>query len=222
MVALVFLDSNVLKFSATELVRYRPRIQQVNWGPRTLEVVVRDEVLINPNDAIQNADLKAEVDLLPRVASLHKVGGAQFVRSVEALMETWCLPSLDSESGQFYGAEIRTLKDVPFEYGRVMAGSGLDFKREQVRFLSDIKNSRFDALKRACGAYQGENRLPNRNQLLDAFHVWCAESAGCTHFLTLDFKLQRVLERSRLRLKTQIVRPSQLLASEEISKHASG
>jgi hypothetical protein len=65
------------------------------------------------------------------------------------------------------------------------------------------------------GAYQGGGKW-NRNQLLDAFHLWCAEYNKSDYFLTLDFKLIRILGQNRkTRLPVRAVRPSELLAALE-------
>lgn len=151
-------------------------------------MVVYDEVVVNPNDKITNLELKAEADLLKDVAELGKSGSVEFVQTTEALYEEWGLPNMDSESGRFYGAPIRFI-DAPFRYERVMGGMGIDGGAEQYYFLASIQTPRFLEIQRASGAYQGKNLL-NRNQLIDAFHVWCAESYGCAFLLTLDFKLQ--------------------------------
>jgi hypothetical protein len=76
---------------------------------------------------------------------------------------------------------------------------------------SSINDKRFIELQRACGAFQGHIKPPNHNQLLDAFHIWCAEFAGCSYFLTLDFKLMRVLSKSKAKTQLRLVRPSELL-----------
>ena len=215
MPAVTFIDTNILKFAASELFRLHPRLETIKWGPTTVELVVHDEVVVNPNDRIANPTLKYEAELLPKVAALGKIGVLDFVQTVEALYETWGIPNMDSESGPFYGAQIRLLKDIPFQYGRVMGGLGIDGKAEQLRFINGIRNPRFEAIQRASGAFQGSNNPPNSNQLVDAFHLWCAELAGCTYFLSLDFKLQKSLAQSKIELRVQIVRPSELLLAIE-------
>lgn len=211
--ALVFVDTNVLKFAATELVRLRARRDKVQWGPLLVDLIVHDAVAVNPNDRIPNAELRTEADLLPSVAACGKTGLVEFVHTVEALYESWGLPSMDSETGAFYGANIRLLQNVPFSYGRVMSGFGVDGEAEQLRFISSIGSPRFFELQRACGAFQGRDKPLNKNQLLDAFHIWCAELAGCSYFLTLDFKLQRTLSLSAVEKKVNLVRPTELLAA---------
>src|SRR5579862_3686654 len=77
--AKVYLDSNIYKFSATALTRAQPRQKSVKWGGRELIVTVHDIVSVNPNEGItNNPDLKAEAELLPRVAAL-AAGIVEFV-----------------------------------------------------------------------------------------------------------------------------------------------
>jgi len=52
----------------------------------------------------------------------------------------------------------------------------------------DSKNFR-----RRVGHFTGSDRPLNRGQLIDAFHILCAESAGANYFLTLDDSLIRTL-----------------------------
>ena len=205
----VFIDTNVLKFSVTESQRLVPRIQKLNWGGRPAEVVVHDEMTINWNDRIMDPVLKSEVELLPKLAELGRANRLQFLLSVETKVESWCLPKRDSVHGICFGAPIKSVQ-APVMYGRVVVGMGVDLEKEQFRFLASLKAPRFLQLQRMTGAYQGPGRL-NRNQLLDACHLWGAEYNQCSYFLTLDFKLARVLRRSANSLLTHVVKPSDLM-----------
>ncbi|OGP41631.1 MAG: hypothetical protein A2090_06470 [Deltaproteobacteria bacterium GWD2_42_10] len=86
----------------------------------------------------------------------------------------------------------------------------------QFNFLSSIKNKRFLELQKMTGAYQGAKKL-NRNQLLDAFHIWCAEHNKCDYFLTLDFKLVNVIRRQKGATLSELVTPSELMNKLGIS-----
>lgn len=209
-VAKVFIDTNVLKFAATELPRLSPRKQSLDWGGKTIEVTVHDFVEINPNETIANAELKAEAELLPRLAEVGKRGELKFVMNFETMEESGGLRNMDSKNGRFYGAPIEVV-DAPFEYGRIVAGGGVSAMEHQLRFLTSDRHQRFLELQKMTGAYQGEHK-PNRNQLLDAFHIWCAEHNECKFFLTLDFKLIKVLSLSPAKSTVRAVRPSELLA----------
>ena len=213
MPATVFLDTNIFKFSATVLRRYVGRTETLQWGPLEISDVVYQEQLLNPNEGIQNIELKAEAELLPSVAAMGIGGRARFVISAEARYEQWGLPNLDSETGMFYGAAVADV-GAPVEYSRVLGGLGFDGGAEQLRFLSALSSLRFLELQKATGAYQGD-KPRNRNQLLDAFHLWCAEHNGCEFFLTMDFKLIRVFSSSRTISPVRLVKPSELLRQFE-------
>ena len=210
MIAKVYIDTNVLKFSATQLQRYRPRTQKINWGGRELEVTVNDLVCVNPNETIKNPELKIEAELLPVLAEAGKAGVIKYVIQMEALFESWGIPKMKSETGTFYDAPYECV-EAPVKYSRTLVGAGFDPKEMQFRFLSSIKNKRFIELQKLTGAYQGSGKL-NRNQLLDAFHLWCAEHNGCDYFLTLDFKLIRVVGKQKGRFLSEVVKPSELMS----------
>lgn len=148
---LVFVDTNVLKFAATELTRFAPRRETLKWGPKTIDVIVHDEVVLNPNDNISNPELKVEAELLSEVANYAKAGVIEFVQSEEARYEEWGLPNMDSQTGKFFSASVGLI-EAPFKYERVMGGLGIDGEAEQYRFLSSIRDARFLAIQRATGA----------------------------------------------------------------------
>ena len=210
----IYVDTNILKFSATELPRFKPRLQKINWGGVEHEVIVHDFVDINPNNNINNPELKTEADILPELAKLGKKGLVRYVIQMEAELESWGIPNMDSKSGRFYGAPLEQI-DAPVIYSRVIAGGFSHPKDMQYKFLSSLKHKRFIELQKITGAYQGKMKA-NRNQLLDAFHIWCAEHSGCDYFLTMDFKLIRVvLNNTHSNLSVKLVRPSELLSELE-------
>ena len=207
----VYLDTNIYKFSATELPRLCPRTQVLNWGEVEQEVTVHDFVEVNPNYKISNPELKEEVKILPELAELGKEGLVKYSVQAETLFESWGIPNMDSKSGKFYTAPVVNV-EAPIKYGRVLIGGGQDAQSMQFDFLSRIQNKRFEELQKITGAYQGPGKL-NRNQLLDAFHIWCAEHNACDYFLTLDLKLIRMINNGGAgRVFTKLVRPSDLLA----------
>ena len=203
-----YVDTNVLKLSATELHRFAPRKENINWGGKDIEIIVHDLVDINPNLGIKNIELKAEADLLPQLAQQSAAGRIKFVMQFEARMESWGIPNMDTKGGEFYGTDIVTI-DAPFKYGRTVGGGPPQIDH-QLNFLKSVEHPRFEQLQRITGAYQGQ-RPKNRNQLIDAFHLWCAEAAGVDFFLTLDFKLQNQIKLSKHAVNIRIVRPSELL-----------
>ncbi len=209
-VAKVYLDTTVLKFSATELPRFQPRETSINWGGKTFDVTVHDFIEVNPNDLIPNTELKAEADLLPRLADLGKLGVVEYIMCNETIWESWGLPNMDSKSGIFYGVPINT-GQAPLEYGRIVVGGDTSPRKRQYDFLCSIRHPRFLELQKMTGAYQGNQPL-SHNQLLDTFHLWSAEHNDCEFFLTLDFKVIKVLGLSPRKSRAQAVRPSELIS----------
>jgi hypothetical protein len=208
----IHLDSNIYKFSATELLRALPRDVSVDWGGRRSTLTVYDPVTVNPNERIaNNPELRSEAELLPQVAALAEAGLVVFQINVETQVEIGGLPDLDSRTGYFYGA-AREIVQPPLRYGRALYEGAGSWDDGQYDFLRTLDHERFLELQKITGAYQGE-RPVNRNQLLDAFHLWCAEHSGADYFLSLDFKLAKVIERSKSKPTVVVVRPSQLLAA---------
>lgn len=206
----IYLDTTVLKFSATRLPRFFPRQQTIKWGGRTRELTVHDFGYLNPNESIRdNPKLKAEADLLPQVAELAKERRIVCVIQMETHLESLGLPKMDSECGPFYGAPIEHV-EAPLQYGRIVFSFDENPREAQLRFLMSLKQRRFAELQRMTGAYQGPGRI-QRNQLMDAFHIWCAEHNRCDFFLCPDFKLQNVVARAKHKPLVRIVVPSELL-----------
>lgn len=98
----------------------------------------------------------------------------------------------------------------------MFGGIDTDFKRAQYEFLCSLKHKRFLQLQRATGAYQGPNGI-NENQLLDAFHLWCAEYNASDFFLTLDFNLARAVKGAKSVRTVPVVRPSELLLAVHLA-----
>ena len=220
MAAKVYLDTNVYKFSATQLPRFRVETTEVNWGGRKQALPLHVPVIVDPNDRIDEASmLRAEVDLLPEVAGLAQRGLAIFLISFETQVELSGIPNLDSQTGYFYGAP-RTIVQPPVRYSRILYGGPEEPMEAQYRFLRELDNDRFLELRRICGAQQGKE--VNRNQLLDAFHLWCAEYHDCEYFLSLDFKLARMTAKARKRPRCRVVRPSELLSALAVPPIAPG
>ena len=117
----VYLDTNIFKFSATDLPRLRPRQQNINWGGVDHEVTVHDYINVNPNEKITNAKLKQNAESLEELAALGKQGTIKYIIQNETLFESWGIPNMDSQTGKFYGTPIEHV-EAPIKYGRVMIG----------------------------------------------------------------------------------------------------
>lgn len=204
----VYIDANILKFSVHHRSVYRGRPQRVQWG--NFDKVLTVYELIE-TDEIAKLDLnqRNEAKTLRLIADAARAGKIYFKMNSETLIETWGLPKLDSIEGRFFGAEIE-LVPTPLRSSRIIAtGKPNSMRILQYDFVSRITHPRFLELQKAAGAYQGEKGL-QRNQLLDAFHLWCAEYNRCQYFLTMDKKLARIVERAKRAPAFEIVSPIEL------------
>jgi hypothetical protein len=210
----VFLDTSVLKAAVDTRLVLIPEPQRIEWGGREFEVDVHRPVFVNQNAqylAQGNRERFEDTVALRFIAALAKEGKIKLFMHQEVLIELMGLPRVTGEGPRFYGAPIENVEG-PFQYGRIVFDStGRDYQYE---FLSQVEHPRFKELQRACGAYQGPNNPLHRNQLLDAFHILCAESASATYFLTHDDSLIRVLT-GRWPRKTTVtpITPKRLLIS---------
>lgn len=162
-------------------------------------------------------ELRREIDLLPQIADLARSGRIKLLAHIEATAELLSILMLPSPGESvFHGIEIEKL-DSPVEYSRFVTamppyleGSP---KEIQAGFFDRLGHPRFLEIRRACGAYQGEGVKVRESQIMDAFHIWCAEFGEATHFLTTDFKLTRVVSTyKKAPLKLKVITPSQFLA----------
>jgi hypothetical protein len=208
---LIFLDTSVLKHSADRLIRGRKCKVTRQWGDIPVSVDVTQFVEVYPNARVKGP-LTQEFPYLPLIADLAKTGRVRLVSHAEVRMELWGLPKTDDPRGLFHGAPIEWGPN-PLEYGRVVAGwSAIQRTDPQLDFLKGITHLRFQELKVATGANPGSGKY--KNQLLDAFHIWCAEEASAKYFLTTDLKLVRLISQHKAHPPScRVITPSQLARS---------
>lgn len=216
--ATVFLDTVTFKYASERLIRPRLRPVTHRWGDQEVTVNVTQYVEVFPNAGLHGNTAK-HVEILPFIAYLAKVGRVALQTHKEVEFESWGLPKMDDPRGRFYGAPIGETPD-PFPYGRTISGwSPLGKVDWQFEFVRGIQHPRFEQLKRAVGAMPESRSY--KNQLLDAFHVLCAESAKVDFFLTVDLALVRNVTRyKKAPVTIRVVTPKDLLMSLLKSRHA--
>jgi len=217
----VFVDTSVVHHSVRAVSRVTRR-DLYSAGDTTairsgfwLEITTPD-----PAESVVGTRLHTEIEAIGRVVELRRSGVIELVWNVETHLEY-----LRQVPSGFFGYSVAELLaagieyvDAPIRYFRsgpivpALDGSGESPRDEQLRFLRGLKQQRFLELQRATGANQGA-RVVDR-QLLDAFHLWCAEHASSEFFLTTDFKLINHVRRTKRRPpKVTVVGPSELLAA---------
>jgi len=210
----VFIDTNVIKFSATKQLEIIPANKPTrNWYGKITGHQVATVGYVNPNDKLPDeSKIKIEAGLLSDIAILAKNGHIELFEDLEMMVESIGLPRIGSESGRFHGAPIKRANS-PFIYGRTIMGPNhMESPNElALKFFKEITHKRFKELQNVTGAYQGKDTY-NLNQLIDAFLIWSAEHNQCDYFLTLDFKLIKMVKNdSKKRVNINLVRPSELL-----------
>lgn len=204
----VFLDTTALKFAAERIIRGRQRPVTTRWGDQTLTFNVTQFVEHFPN-AYARPELQKEQRHLPLLAHLARKGRIRLVTHFEVYEEFWGLPKTDDSRGVFYGAPIERVNG-PFEYSRIMCGWSPFPRDYQFEFLRGVSHPRYKQLQVAVGANEESRKF--KNQLLDAFHICCAEAAKAEYFLTLDQKLIRhVSGHKRWPPTTRVLSPTELV-----------
>lgn len=214
---LIFLDTSVLKHSADRLIRGRIHEVTRTWGDTPVTMDVTQFVEVFPNAKVSRT-LADELRYLPFIADLARTGRLRLATHQEVKFEFGGLPKTDDPRGRFYGAPIEDGPD-PFAYGRIIAGwSRVASVDPQFDFVKGITDRRFQQLRRAVGAQESSKHF--KNQLLDAFHILCAETARADFFLTTDLKLIRHVAQHKAYPPTcRVVSPAQLVRTLVARRH---
>jgi hypothetical protein len=141
----VYLDTTILKASATALRRYVPKEQKGYLGPNNPEVTVYGIGIVNPNKSL-TGEIQAEAALLPTLAEVGKQGAVRYCIHTETVFESWGLPKMMGNiTGPFYGAPIEDAA-CPIEYSRAFIDGYKAPGEMQFRFISSLKHKRFDEI----------------------------------------------------------------------------
>jgi hypothetical protein len=206
----VFLDTSVRHHSIDSRTLLRSNGQA--WGGQTLWKIVEEDPTARVADR-----LRAELELLPQVADLARRDEIELLSHNEADIELLGTVRFPEERRSVFDDVPITKVKGPVQYSRYitphprMRLAGQTWRSLQVDFLKSLKHQRFLELQRACGVSQGG--YLRENQLKDAFHIWCAEESGATHFLTTDFRLVNIVNREKtFPPRVRVVKPSELLS----------
>ena len=180
-------------------------------GGREIEMEWSKPYTTNSILKIKHPPLKRDAVFLPILAKAGLLGHIKFLRSPEIDMEAAGLPSTASASGRFFGCPVEQVK-LPTNSPRMWLGGGRSADEWTDSFLASISHPRFKELCKVVGAYQGEKNPLHRNQARDALHIWTAEEAGADAFLTMDYKLGKMIKNDpKKRVPLKIYSPGEVL-----------
>lgn len=209
----VFLDTVILKRAIDTQVVYVPEEQKINWGGRDIAVKVHRPAYENQNVRLRqnNPELFEDTLRLREVAALARSRRIRLIYTQAVEMELLQLPRAHSASGRFYGAPLTKVTEPVALTWALGVGVPRDFVFQQ---LSSIEDARFIEIQHATGALQGQGRPLRENQLMDAYHLWCAERAGADYLLTHDKKLINCVANSKMPwLTPRLVGASELVTA---------
>lgn len=206
-----FLDTTVLRLGINDERIWVPVGKEIELKGQ--KIVIDSSLLASKNPNLRflsqgNYEAFHDSLLLGMMARLAKKKQMEFYTHHEARWELFSLPIKIGRS-VFDDVEIKSVADpFPYSYSKGLS----DGSERQYKFLSEIKDQRFLEIQRAVGAYQGPRNPRQRNQLLDAFHILCAERSGLEFFVTMDCKLIKLWShRNQSKSTIRVVSPSGFL-----------
>lgn len=201
----IYLDTNILKFYSNNSVStFKEKSSNLKWGDKVIENKIYE--LTNKNKNIEKLTDKELLNNIKKIENIFDNKLLEFYMNLETKIEVMRILSKVNN----LNIKINDAK-APIIYSRTLFSYKEEDKKLQIDFLKNIHNQRFLDIQKVVGAYQGKKEI-NENQLLDAWHLWCAEYNKCDYFLTIDCKLKRIIDNSKnFFMDVKVVTPKILL-----------
>lgn len=208
----VYVDANIIQHSDVDRTYWLPEDRTLDWGGFAVETRTypRYEV-IDKRSSMTNDKLRRELVALQLLAQFDRLADVRFFQQFETGLEANYRPGV---SPPLFGASI-VWAASPIPYARAVLGFGA---RPQLEFIQSIDHPRFRYFQKLSGVQPGMSEQRRRAQMLDAWHLWCAERNECGFFLTMDFKLIKMLSgidrttsHDQPRTPLRVIEPSRLL-----------
>jgi len=213
----IFLDTNIFKFAARIKKVRVPHREQIEWGDIVEDIDVYRPYVHNSIYRIRDKKQRLDASYIPMLAFSGLQGHGMFWTHKEVDMETWGIPGMNNIHGLFYNCPINKLPSPEGERCRIIAGGNKKFDEHTLDYLSNIEDKRYKEICKFTGGFQGKGKPMNRNQALDAYHLWCAEYSQMDYFVTMDYKLIKIIiNNKKADLELKIVNPKNLF--QEILK----
>ncbi|NBB70454.1 MAG: hypothetical protein GVY33_09035 [Alphaproteobacteria bacterium] len=213
----IFLDTNIFKFAARKKKVRVPHRERVEWGEIVEDIDVYRPYVHNSIHRIRDKKQRMDALYIPMLAFSGIQGHAIFWTHNEVNIEMSGIPGMSNIHGLFYNCPINRLPSPEGERYRIIAGENKTLDEHTLDYLSNIEHKRYKEIAKFTGGFQGKSRKMNRNQALDAYHLWCAERSQMDYFVTMDYKLIKIIKNNKkANFQFEIVNPKILF--EQIIK----
>jgi len=197
-----FVDTSIIRHAVR--MEYGEETRTVQWGGSTHEW--QSSVLVPKPQ--RDSWLETQIEAIRLVAAAARRGDVHLVVSPETDLEAMDFPRpllVRSSASLLYGITFERAVP-PFYLNRLLVTPrelevrGWDPLQQALDLAPD---ERYRAIRAAIGP----------EKAMDAYHLRCAEHAGCEYFLTTDKRLvNSAKNQSRLELQLHLVFPSELAA----------
>ena len=183
----IYVDANIIQLSDVYRIRYLSEHRTLDWGGQTISTTTYGKYEIEDTSyEIKDDQLRKECFALRCLSRFDDLATIHFVQQFETSLE---IGSLGNPS--IFDAKVQQV-DGPIEYSRSL----FDKRFPQWKFVNKIDHPRLNHLKKVAGVQEGMNEKNLRSQVMDAWHLWCAERNECNFFLTTDYKLINLVNSS--------------------------
>jgi hypothetical protein len=207
----VFVDTSIVRYADQERTHLVKQPETFRWGGTLVTAPIVRQVTEHPLEKLntpQHQHTYEDAKLIPVIDDLAKHGLITLLWHMETMLEYQRNRPFPGPPVPDFIERIQ-LANCPIYYARMIV-SPFEKTDEQLKFLRALKHLGFDEWKRIVGVVADSNN--ERNQLMDAWHLWSADHNHCEYFLTMDSKLIRSVASRRRKSQLRLVTPSQFLA----------
>lgn len=208
-----FLDNCVIRNSQAVRREWGEVLETINWGGQEFTLPIQRSHDRFPTEKFRATNPEAFRDA-QSIGGIERLARWRLVRLFWHFELRWeFLARRKIDQGAVTITEQLEEAHCPLFYGRIVA-EAFSKTDHQLEFLRGLRHPRFDEWKEASGVIAGSRR--ERNQLLDAFHLWTAEHNWCDYFVTMDYALIQTVARSHLKTAMRLAPPRAFLRAARL------
>ncbi len=205
----VFVDTSIARYADRSREVWRKEKQTVRWGPSLQEIEIVRPHTERPLEKLQteeHAQTYADALLIEQVEALAQAKLIRLCWHFETHWEFVRNKAIGIPAPPIL--ELIEKANCPIYYSRMIV-SPFDNEDKQLEFLRRLNHPDFETWKKLVGAQPGTKR--ERNQLMDAWHLWSADHNHCEYFLTMDYRLISSIHSRKHERPLRVVAPAQFL-----------